>query len=41
MLPVSVCILKMLLKQARKEGIGGRCPWRRKSLSLSQSGSTS
>lgn len=31
----------MLRKQARKEGMGGRCPCRRKSLSFSQSGSTS
>lgn len=29
MLPVSVCIRKMLLKQARKDGMGGRCPCRR------------
>lgn len=41
MLPVSVCILKMLLKQALKEGMGGRCPCNRKSLSFSQSGRTS
>lgn len=41
MFPVSVWILKMLLKQARNEGIGGLWPWSRKSLSFSQSGSTS
>jgi len=29
MLPVSVCILKILLKQARKEGMGGLCPCNR------------
>lgn len=41
MFPVSVWILKMLLKQARNEGMGGLWPWSRKSLSFSQSGSTS
>lgn len=29
MLPVSVCIRKMLLKQARKDGMGGLWPCRR------------
>ena len=38
MLPVSVWILKMDLKQALKDGKGGLCPLCRKSLSCNQDG---